>query len=78
MKWTHLHPLHKLEIKPNAPIAMFGPTTNPYIVGEVQCACEVVEVVASEHEKIGHEKELHMPKDLCILDNDVLDGLDAL
>jgi hypothetical protein len=38
----------------------------------------MVEVIASEHEKIGHEEEFHMLKDLCILDNDVLDGLNAL
>jgi hypothetical protein len=35
----------------------------------------MVKVIASEHEKIGHEKELHMLEDLCILDNDVLYGL---
>jgi len=38
----------------------------------------MVEAIASEHEKIGHEEEHQMPEDLCILDDDVLDGLDAL
>jgi hypothetical protein len=52
---------------------MCGPTTNLNISREVQRACEMVEVVISEH-----EKEHHMLKDLGILDNDVLDGLDAL
>jgi hypothetical protein len=35
LRWTHLHPLHIRETKPNTPIAMFGPTTNLDIVGEV-------------------------------------------
>jgi len=70
--------LHILETKPNTPIATQGPTTYLDIAGEVQHACEMVEVVASEYEEVEHEKGHHVPKDLGILNNDVLDGLDTL
>ncbi len=53
--------MHILETEPNTPIAMCGPTTNLDINGEVQHACEMVEVVASGHEKAGHEEEHHVP-----------------
>ncbi|CAM6006795.1 unnamed protein product [Sphagnum balticum] len=47
VRWTQLHPLQGVEKEPNIkPLATSGPT-NPYIVEEVQRACEMVEVVAN-------------------------------
>jgi hypothetical protein len=38
----------------------------------------MVEAIVNMHEEVRHEEEHHMLEDLCILNNDVLNGLNTL